>query len=58
MSEILPSGKSTYVKNRAGWAVTYLKKARLLDSNKGVVNITNRGTENIKRESKEVESWH
>ena len=43
MSEMLPSGKSTYVKNRAGWAVTYLKKARLLDSNKGVVNITNRG---------------
>ncbi|GAB3026286.1 hypothetical protein GCM10027051_33880 [Niabella terrae] len=43
LSEILPSGGSLLFPNRAGWARTYLKKARLLDSPKrGVVIITHR----------------
>ncbi len=31
-AELLPSGKQTIIKNRIGWAITYLKKAGLLKS--------------------------
>jgi restriction system protein len=42
----IPSGQSTYIKNRTGWARTYLKKAGLLSSPKrGFVQITDRGRE-------------
>ena len=42
----IPSGQSSYVKNRTGWAKTYLKKAGLLSSPKrGVIQITDRGRE-------------
>jgi restriction system protein len=42
----IPSGQSTYIKNRTGWARTYLKKAGLLSSPKrGAVQITDRGRE-------------
>jgi len=42
--ELIPSGRMTYIKNRTGWARTYLKEARLLDSPKrGEVQITDRG---------------
>ena len=41
---MLPSGTSTYIGNRIGWARTYLKKAGLLDSpRRGFVQITDRG---------------
>jgi restriction system protein len=44
--ERIPSGQSTYIKNRTGWARTYLKKAGLLTSPKrGYVQITDRGRE-------------
>lgn len=44
--ERIPSGQSTYIKNRIGWARTYLKKAGLISSPKrGVVQITDRGQE-------------
>lgn len=33
-AELLPSGKQTIIKNRIGWAITYLKKAGLLKSPK------------------------
>jgi len=33
-AELLPSGKQTIIKNRIGWAITYLKKAGLLQSPK------------------------
>lgn len=33
-AELLPSGKQTIIKNRIGWAITYLKKAGLLSSPK------------------------
>jgi restriction system protein len=42
----IDSGKSTVIKNRVGWARTYLKKAGLLDSpEKGFLQITSRGLE-------------
>lgn len=40
----LPSGKSTYIKNRVGWARTYMKKAGLLTSpGRGLIQITDLG---------------
>jgi restriction system protein len=45
-SALLPSGKSTIIYNRLGWARTYLAKAGLLDSSKrGWFTITERGRE-------------
>ena len=42
----IPSGQSTYIQNRTGWAKTYLKKAGLLASPKrGLIQITDRGRE-------------
>ena len=42
---LLPSGTSTVIGSRVGWARTYLKKAGVVDSPKrGVVRITPRGT--------------
>ena len=43
-NERIPSGQSTYIKNRTGWARTYLKKAGLLSSPKrGFIQLTDRG---------------
>jgi len=43
-AELLPSGKQTIIKNRIGWAITYLKKAGLLSSPKRAhVQITDLG---------------
>jgi len=40
----LPSGKQTYIKNRVGWARTYMKKAGLLTiPQRGQIRITDRG---------------
>ncbi len=42
--ELLASGKQAVFNNRVGWARTYLKKARLVESTKrGFVKITDRG---------------
>jgi len=43
MLKMLPSGKQTYMKNRTGWAITYMKKAGLVECKKGIVTLTNRG---------------
>lgn len=44
MRAFLPSGKQTIVKNRIGWARTYLKKANLISQPKrGLFQITDRG---------------
>lgn len=44
--EILPSGKQLVYHNRIGWARTYLKKAKLIDSvRRATFVITNRGRE-------------
>lgn len=43
-AELLPSGKQTVIKNRIGWAMTYLKKAGLVSSPKRVhIQITDLG---------------
>src|SRR5690606_33310762 len=40
----LPSGKQTIIRNRVGWARTYLKKAGLLSvPTRGSIQITDRG---------------
>jgi len=42
----IPSGQSTYIQNRTGWAKTYLKKAGLLaPPRRGLIQITDRGRE-------------
>jgi len=44
LRELLPSGTQAVFKNRIGWAKTYLKQAKLLDSPKrGYMRITDRG---------------
>ena len=42
--QLLPSGKTTTIKNRVAWARTYLRKACLLTApSRGLVQITDRG---------------
>lgn len=42
--ELLPSKSTTVINSRIGWAITYLKKAELLESKKrGFINITKLG---------------
>lgn len=52
----LPSGQSSYIKNRTGWARTYLKKAGLLISPKrGYVQITERGRQALRENLKRID---
>ena len=52
----IPSGQSTYIKNRTGWAKTYLKKAGLLTSPKrGFIQITDRGREVLSQNPKLID---
>jgi restriction system protein len=47
--ELLPSGRQTKLANRIGWAITYLRKAKLLESGKrGTFYISLRGKEVLK----------
>ena len=47
--KLLPSGKQTYVRNRCGWANTYMKKAGLIISpERSRVQITERGLKVLK----------
>ncbi len=51
----IPSGQSSYIKNRTGWAKTYLKKAGLLSSPKrGVIQITDRGREVLSQKPERI----
>lgn len=44
--QLLPSGKMTVIRNRLGWARTYMKKAGLLEHpRRGVFKITDKGKE-------------
>jgi len=53
----IPSGKSSYIKNRTGWARTYLKKAGLISSPKrGYVQITDRGIELLGRNLSKIDN--
>jgi restriction system protein len=54
--ERIPSGQSTYIKNRTGWARTYLKKAGLLSSPKrGLIQITDRGREVLSSKPEKID---
>jgi len=47
--ELLPSGRQTKLANRVSWAITYLRKAKLLGSGKrGTFYISERGQEVLK----------
>ena len=47
---LLPSGNQKIFKSRVGWAITYLKKANILQSTKrGCFKITDRGIDVLKQ---------
>lgn len=49
IEEVLPSGNQTYLKNRVGWAKTYLKKAGLLKyPSRAKIQITEEGVKALK----------
>lgn len=57
LNELLPSGQSLLFANRVGWARTYLKKAGLLEAPKrGMVSITNRGLEVLKKKPVRIDN--
>ncbi len=54
--ERIPSGNSTYIKNRTGWARTYLKKAGLLCSPKrGHIQLTDRGRQALTEQPSRID---
>jgi len=54
--ELLPSGRQTKLSNRVGWAITYLKKAKLLESGKrGTFSISVRGVDVLKTKPKSID---
>lgn len=56
LKERLPSGKQTIFDNRVGWASTYLKKAKLLESPaRGLLKITDRGLEVLSSEPSRID---
>ena len=47
-SKLLPSGKNLVILSRVGWALAYLKQARLVESPKrGLYQLTDRGRETL-----------
>lgn len=57
LAEMLPSGRQTVFKNRVGWAKTYLKKARLLDSPaRATIVITNAGKQVVADNPEKIDS--
>jgi restriction system protein len=54
--ELLPSGKQSIFENRAGWAKTHLKKARLLIYPKrGCIEITERGISVLENKPEKID---
>lgn len=57
MAELLPSGRTRLVNNRAHWAKTYLLKAGLLEQpRRGVFRASARGKEVLKRKLKRIDN--
>ena len=55
-NELLPSGKGPRFRSRVGWAITYLKKAGLLESSRrGVFRITAHGKEIINENPERID---
>ncbi|MCZ7385600.1 MAG: restriction endonuclease [Candidatus Methanoperedens sp.] len=53
---LLPSGQQPIINNRTGWARTYLKKARLLETTKrSFFKITDKGVEVLKKNPQEID---
>lgn len=56
LNEMLPSGVSTTLGSRVGWARTYLKKAGLLEApRRGHIQITKRGLETVAGQPKRID---
>ncbi len=56
LAELLPSGNQSTFDNRAGWAMTYLKKSGLLKSPKrAIVRITDRGKEVLQQNPEKID---
>ena len=54
--ELLPSGKQAIFDNRVGWARTYLKKARLIESTRrGFFRITDRGLQVLQQNPAKID---
>ena len=54
--QLLPSGASTVIGNRVGWARTYLKKAGLIESTRrGFFRLTDRGQDVLKSRPERVD---
>jgi restriction system protein len=54
--QLLPSGASTVIGNRVGWARTYMKKAGLIESTRrGFFRLTDRGQEVLKSRPERVD---
>jgi len=54
--QLLPSGASTVIGNRVGWARTYMKKASLIESTKrGFMRATQRGLEVLARKPERID---
>jgi restriction system protein len=55
--ELLPSGTTRIIVNRAGWAATYLKKCQLIESTKrGYFKITQRGLDILNRNPTKIDT--
>lgn len=55
-NKLLPSGKQTVLRNRLGWAKTYLNKARLIDiPQRGYIMITKKGIEVLKEKPDKID---
>ncbi len=53
--ELLPSGRARLISNRVGWAITYLKKAGLLESSKrAYFGITEQGLNVLNKKPSEI----
>ncbi len=56
LAERIPSGQSTLLENRTGWARTYLKKAGLIEPvERGQYRITSRGMEVLKAKPSRID---
>jgi restriction system protein len=56
--QMLPSGQSTVIGSRIGWARTYLNKANLIEKmlGRGIYKITGRGLEVLKRNPERIDN--
>lgn len=55
--EVIPSGKEPIIRNRTGWAITYFKKAQLLEATKRAhFRITPRGLEILLSKPEKISS--